>query len=314
VPILGVIGPKEKVQGVKDVPPCLAERRGGALSQGKKVVNEDVNISKGLACGGLRQRGVRVSGCRVSGLRRPCEALPRVSWREVGHWPRVVDEAGGGFGAGAEKGGRLCESHGEGEVETDVRFRVARMGRNNEGELQKVLKAQPDPHVCVGEVNFGHVDRAMAGFGVYDGVEETMEGAAELHGLGRGLLLHGAIGATPRVVVDEAVSTAGLGDAAGRAKPEAREVSGLAPREEANVPIQDLLGEFRADKAGGMNGGAVAAVGNGGREILGWGVRSEEHGSAPSTKLVDEGSSGVRTRRQESQLVSTRGGAADLLE
>jgi hypothetical protein len=30
VPILGVVGPKEKVQGVKYVPPCLAERRGGA--------------------------------------------------------------------------------------------------------------------------------------------------------------------------------------------------------------------------------------------------------------------------------------------
>jgi hypothetical protein len=80
------------------------------------------------------------------------------------------------------------------------------------------------------------------------------------------------------------------------------------------VPIRDLLGEFRADKVGGMNGGAVAAVGKGGRGILGRGVRSEEHGSVPGLKLVDEGSSGVRTRRQGSQLVSTPGGAADLLE
>jgi hypothetical protein len=34
VPILGIVGPKEKIQGVKKVPPCLAERRGGSLSQG----------------------------------------------------------------------------------------------------------------------------------------------------------------------------------------------------------------------------------------------------------------------------------------
>jgi hypothetical protein len=128
-------------------------------------------------------------------------------------------------------------------VETDKRLRVTWVGRNNEGKLRKILKAQLDPHVCVGEIDFGHVDRAVAGIGVYNGVEEAMEGAAELHGLRRGLLLHGAIGATPRVVVDEAVSAAGLGDAADRAKPQAGEVSGLAPREEANVPMRIPCGQ-----------------------------------------------------------------------
>jgi hypothetical protein len=209
----------------------------------------------------------------VRGLRQLCEALQRVSWREFGQRPRVIDEVGGDFGAGAEKGGRLDESHGEGEVETDERLRVTQMGRNDEGELRKVLKAQPDPHVCVGEVDFGHVDQALSGIDVYDDVEEAMEGAVELHGLGRGLLLHSLIVATPRVVIDEAVLAAGLGDAADRAKPDPGEVSGLAPREEANVPRRNLLGEFRADKVGGMNGGAVAAVGKGGREILDRGVR-----------------------------------------
>jgi hypothetical protein len=48
-----------------------------------------------------------------------------------------------------------------------------------------------------------------------------MEGTAKLHGLGRGLLLHGSVGATPRVVVDEAISAPGLRYAADRAEPEA---------------------------------------------------------------------------------------------
>jgi hypothetical protein len=51
-------------------------------------------------------------------------------------------------------------------VKTDERLRVTRMGRNDEGKLRKVAKAQPDAHVSIGEVNFGHVDRAMAGIGV----------------------------------------------------------------------------------------------------------------------------------------------------
>jgi hypothetical protein len=46
----------------------------------------------------------------------------------------------------------------------------------------------------------------MARIGVHDCVEESMEGATKLHGIGWALFLHGLVGATPRVMVDEAIT------------------------------------------------------------------------------------------------------------
>jgi hypothetical protein len=109
----------------------------------------------------------------------------------------------------------------------------------------------------------------MAGVGINHGMEEAIEGATELHCLRRGLLVHHAVGAAPGVVVDQAVPPSGLGYTADRTEAEVGQVPGLAPWEEADVPKGDLFGEFLADLGGGMSGGAVTAVREGGLQVLG---------------------------------------------
>jgi hypothetical protein len=81
------------------------------------------------------------------------------------------------------------------------------------GELREAGQEEPDAHVRIREVDLGHPDWSMAGFSINNGVEEPVEGTSELHGLGWGLFLDGAVGATPGIVVDEAIVAVGLGDA-----------------------------------------------------------------------------------------------------
>ncbi len=139
-----------------------------------------------------------------------------------------------------------------------------------------------------------------------------MEGTAKLHGFRRCLLGDSAIGAAPSVVVDQAVSSASLGYTTDRAEAQAGQVLGLAPWEKADVAEGNLFGELAADEVGGQSGGAVAAVMKGGLQILGRGVRCEEHGSAPGTKRVVEQGCGVRTRRERVEFMAPPGCRANI--
>jgi hypothetical protein len=141
----------------------------------------------------------------------------------------------------------------------------------------------------------------MSRIGVYDSVEESVKCACKLHCLGRGLLLHGPVGAPPCVIVDEAIATSRLGNATNRAEPELWEVVGLAPCKEADLAERNLFGQLAMDKVGGMDSGSVAAVFEGGNKILRPGGQREEHGRAPGSDRIYERGRGVRTRWQRGQ-------------
>jgi hypothetical protein len=163
---------------------------------------------------------------------------------------------------------------------------VARMRWHDEGQLRKAGQVVLDRHVGVGQVDLGHVHRAVAGVGVNDGVKEAVKGAAKVHGFGRGLLAHGRIGAAPGVAVDQSIATTGLGDAANWAEPKVGQVPSLAPGQEEDVSEGDLFGELLADVGGSERGAAMAAVCEDGLQVLGQGVQQEEHRNAPSLKHV----------------------------
>jgi hypothetical protein len=69
----------------------------------------------------------------------------------------------------------------------------------------------------------------VAGVGIDDRMEESVEGAAKLHCLWRGLLVNGPVGTTPDVVVDKPISTSSLWYTANRAQPKLGQMTGLAP-------------------------------------------------------------------------------------
>jgi hypothetical protein len=91
-------------------------------------------------------------------------------------------------------------------------------------------------------------------------------------------------------------------------------VASSAPRQHTDVSEGDLLGELATDEVGGASGGSVAAIGEGGLQILSRGLRSKEHGSPPGTEGINEFGCGVGARRESGQLVPTSGGAAKILE
>jgi hypothetical protein len=78
------------------------------------------------------------------------------------------------------------------------------------------------------------------------------------------LLADGAVGAAPSVVVNQAVAAPGLQDAANWAEAQTDQVLGLTPGQDADMTKTNLFGK---------DGGAVAAIQEGGVQILGWGVR-----------------------------------------
>jgi hypothetical protein len=129
------------------VPPGLAELLRMALAQGKEVIDKDADVSKSVA-----RRDQSDEWMTENGQSAPERRVKYVSfrWRDVGQPPRVVDKVGSGFGAGAEEGSRFDKSHREGEAKTNERFRLAKMGQDDEDELGKVLKAEPDVHICIG--------------------------------------------------------------------------------------------------------------------------------------------------------------------
>jgi hypothetical protein len=303
--IVSIIGAEEEVEAMEHVPACLAELGGCALSESQEVVDEDVNVGQG---GSRRAIGWPVR-CWV---RRTGELLQRMGRCEVGQSPGVVDQVGRSLGGGAEERGRFDESHRQREVKADDGFRVTRMRWHDEGQFGKVGQVEPDAHVGIGQVDFGHVDRSVEGVGVHDGVEKAVKCAPKLHGFGRCLLAHGPVGAAPGVVINQPIATTGLGYATDWAESKVGQVPSLAPGQEEDMPEGDLFGEFLADVGGGESCGAVAAVCEGGLQVLGRGVRREEHGSAPGSKLVVELGRGVRTRRKRSQFVSPAGRPAHL--
>jgi hypothetical protein len=165
--IVLVVGLEEKVDGVENVPTDLSQLVRGALPEGEEVVHEDIDVGEGVAGRDRRARWrTERHWCR--------EAFERMGRSKVGEPPGIVDKVGHGLGRCAEVGCGLHEAHWKREVEADKGFRVAGVRRDDERELGQVHNAEPDAHVCVGEVDLGHVDGTVAGVGVNDGVQEAM--------------------------------------------------------------------------------------------------------------------------------------------
>jgi hypothetical protein len=129
------------------VPPGLAELLRMALAQGKEVIDKDADVSKSVARRDQSDGWMTENGRSGPGRRVKCVSF---RWSDVGQPPRVVDKVGSVFGAGAEEGSRFDKSHREGKAKTNERFRLAKMGQDDEDELRKVLKAEPDVHICIG--------------------------------------------------------------------------------------------------------------------------------------------------------------------
>jgi hypothetical protein len=208
VSILLVIRSEEQVEGVEDVAACLAKLGRRPLTKREEVIDEDVDVCEGVAG---RRRERRRRGLR---RRRLGEAFERM-WRgEVGQAPGVIDEIRCGFRGSAEVRCGFNEPHGQREVEANKRLGVAGMRGHHEGELGQISQTEPDPHVGIRQVDLGHMHGPVSGVGVNDGVEEPVQGAAKLHGFRRSLLLDGAVGAAPGVVVDEPGAASSLRNAA----------------------------------------------------------------------------------------------------
>jgi hypothetical protein len=132
VPVVFVVGPKEQVKAVKNMPSRLPELVGVTLPQGKKVIDEDVDVGEGIATGSRARRGRERNGGSFG------EPFERVRRRKASLPPRVVDEVGCGFGSRAKEGSGLNKTHRQGQVKADKGFRIAGMLGDHEGELGQV--------------------------------------------------------------------------------------------------------------------------------------------------------------------------------
>ena len=132
----------------------------------------------------------------------------------------IVGEVCNCFGGGAEQRRTLNVSHGAAEVEADEDVGVAGRGRDDECEFWDVLDSNPDPHVCICEVGFADEDWSKFGVSHDNPPKKPGEGVSKLHGFCRGRRYDRPVEATIGVVVDGAVSSAGLGDARRRRQPE----------------------------------------------------------------------------------------------
>jgi hypothetical protein len=87
----------------------------------------------------------------------------------------------------------------------------------------------------------------------------------------------GTVRAAPGVVIDELGAAASLWDAAHGAEPQVGKVMSKAPRKQAAVAKGNLFGEFAVGVVGGKGGRPVAALREGGLQVLGRGVWHKLH-------------------------------------
>ena len=79
-----------------------------------------------------------------------------------------------------------------------------------------------DPVEAIGYVNFGDVDGAIARVGLDDGLDDSLEGSAKLHGLLGSQAQGVGVDSKEGVVTDGTRSAVSLGDHAQWAQPEGR--------------------------------------------------------------------------------------------
>ena len=74
--------------------------------------------------------------------------------------PSGVGDIGDGLTHVEEVWGDVHIPHCQVEVEDGEGFHVVWERQNNKGEAVYVLRADPDTHVCIGDVNLGEEDRS----------------------------------------------------------------------------------------------------------------------------------------------------------
>ena len=111
-----------------------------------------------------------------------------------------------------------------------------------------------DPVEAIGDVNFGDVDGAIARVGLDDGLDDSLEGSAKLHGLLGSQAQGVGVDSKEGVVTDGTRSAVSLGDHAQWAQPEGRFRGQEVSWEDGPMAFVDHICELLSQKGTVVSG------------------------------------------------------------
>ena len=317
VRVVGVEGAEDGIDGVEGIAQ-KADLFAPSLGSEKKVVDVNVHAGKrGSPDGGGLKGGGTVGPTRegkeagAGGIRSRClcNTLQWMNPRECkAASSGTIGQVTCGLGEGSEVRGALDPPHGQGQREGNERSPRGGV-RQDDTQLGDIGSTEANAVEAVGNVDFGELGRPKPRVDVDEATEETGEGAAELHGLGRGkpdsVLIDPRVGVVnnqPRPALtlrhDAKRGEAKIGDAEG---------SG----EGKHCP-EVLLAEFKnflADEFHLVASGLVRPSLDGAAKSLGSpGGRTKRNRSSPATQMIKEASRLVRKMADAGRNI---GGAAE---
>ena len=93
----------------------------------------------------------------------------------------VIGDVGNGFRDGRKNGRRVFPAHGENQWDGDEFWMVPRSGKDH-GEFRGVTGCEAHSVKSIGQVDFEHIDGPSSGVVQQQRTQESLQGAAELHG------------------------------------------------------------------------------------------------------------------------------------
>lgn len=198
-----------------------------------------------------------------------------------------VGKVGDRFGGSTEKRRGVHPTHGEGKRKPNQR--IGDRGREKDTQEGDVGRIDPDPVEPIGNVDFRQEDGTMERIGVKDFGKDTMEGAAELHGLHGGEPDRILIDSKEGVVDNGARPAVALGHHTEGTEPQVGEVLHQGKGEKDPVPFGDHILEFGREELDVLGGAAMGSAEKG-RGQLGRGPRRGGHadGNALKAETVQE--------------------------
>ena len=156
-------------------------------------------------------------------------------------------------------GGEFFPAHGECDGDGNQGGFVGAAGEED-SELDGIIHREEETVETIGQIGLGKMDGAIARVGSDEGAEQTVQGAAELHGFDRSVGLGGAVDAKESAVHDGARASVALGDNSNGAEAEVGVVLHEVKGEDHPETLVDHVGHVFAKKVGEFVGGFVGAA------------------------------------------------------
>jgi hypothetical protein len=200
----------------------------------------------------------------------------------------AIGEIGDRFGGGAENGRGFNPAHGQGKRDGNQR-RLTGKGGKHDGQLHGGTGSKPNAVEAVRDVDFGKVDGAKLGVGMPNAIEKTLEGTAELHGLGRGELDGVVVDPIEGQVNNQPWTAIALRDAAQRGEAQPGQVLDQFKGEDGPEALGSKVGHLLANE---INVRGNRLMGTAGKTSMDRGKRPRgrpsENRHAEATKMVEK--------------------------